>query len=91
MGGGGVAAEPQGRSKLDCWRNCQTANTLPNFTLPPSGCDTGFGLLHVHLVGVTSTFFLIKVKVKVTQSCLTLCGPVDYTVHGILQARSWSE
>ena len=24
---------------------------------------------------------------KVTQSCLTLCNPVDYTVHGILQAR----
>ena len=28
-----------------------------------------------------------KVKVKVAQSCLTLCDPVDYTVHGILQAR----
>ena len=26
-------------------------------------------------------------KVKVTQSCPTLCDPVDYTVHGILQAR----
>ena len=23
---------------------------------------------------------------KVTQSCLTLCNPMDYTVHGILQA-----
>ena len=31
----------------------------------------------------------IKVKVKVTQSCLALCGPMDYlyTVHGIIQAR----
>ena len=29
----------------------------------------------------------IKVKVKVTQSCLALCNPVDYTIHGILQAR----
>ena len=28
-----------------------------------------------------------KVKVKVAQSCLTLYNPVDYTVHGILQAR----
>ena len=28
-----------------------------------------------------------KVKVKVTQSCLTLCDPMDYRVHGILQAR----
>ena len=24
----------------------------------------------------------------VTQSCLTLCDPTDYTVHGILQART---
>ena len=24
---------------------------------------------------------------KVTQSCLTLCNPTDYIVHGILQAR----
>ena len=23
----------------------------------------------------------------VAQSCLTLCNPMDYTVHGILQAR----
>ena len=26
-------------------------------------------------------------KGKVTQSCLTLCDPMDYTVHGVLQAR----
>ena len=25
--------------------------------------------------------------VKVAQSCPTLCDPMDYTVHGILQAR----
>ena len=30
---------------------------------------------------------LMKVKVKVAQSCLTLYDPVDYTVPGILQAR----
>ena len=24
---------------------------------------------------------------KVAQSCPTLCDPMDYTVHGILQAR----
>ena len=28
-----------------------------------------------------------KVKVKVSQSCPTLCDPMDYTVHGILQVR----
>ena len=27
-----------------------------------------------------------KVKVKIAQSCLTLCDPMDHTVHGILQA-----
>ena len=27
------------------------------------------------------------VKVKVAQSCPTLCDPMDYTVQGILQAR----
>ena len=29
----------------------------------------------------------VKVKEKVAQSCLTLFDPMDYTVHGILQAR----
>ena len=28
-----------------------------------------------------------KVKVKVAQLCPTLCDPMDYTVHVILQAR----
>ena len=29
----------------------------------------------------------MKVKVKVAQSCPTPCEPIDYTLHGILQAR----
>ena len=29
----------------------------------------------------------LSLKVKVTQSCPTLCDPIDYTLHGILQAR----
>ena len=29
----------------------------------------------------------VKVKMKVTQSCASLCDPMDYTVHGILQVR----
>ena len=32
-------------------------------------------------------FQTLKVKMKVAQSCLTLCDPMDYTVPGILQAR----
>ena len=41
--------------------------------------------------GETPRFVLqswkVKVKVKVTQLCLTLCYSVVYTVHGILQVR----
>ena len=38
------------------------------------------------------SFYLLILKVLVTQSCLTLCDPMDYSppgssVHGILQAR----
>ena len=38
----------------------------------------------------------LKVKVKVAQSCPTLCSPMGCnlpvsSVHGILQARNWSE
>ena len=29
----------------------------------------------------------LNLKVKVAQLCLTLFNPMDYTVHGILQAR----
>ena len=30
---------------------------------------------------------LLNLKVKVAQSCLTLSDPMDYIIHGILQAR----
>ena len=44
---------------------------------------------------VTSGFSGKEVKVKVTQSCPTLCDPMDCSppgssVHGILQAKYWS-
>ena len=31
--------------------------------------------------------YTLKMKVKVDQSCPTLCNPMDNTVRGILQAR----
>ena len=37
------------------------------------------------MVGLRVTY--AKSEVKVTQSCPTLCDAMDYTVHGILQAR----
>ena len=30
---------------------------------------------------------MVRLWVKVSQSCPTLCNPMDHTVHGILQAR----
>ena len=35
----------------------------------------------------TSSNLSLTVKVEVAQLCLTLCNPIYYTVHGILQAR----
>ena len=34
-----------------------------------------------------SKYSLNKAKVKVVQLCLTLYNPMDYTIHGILQAK----
>ena len=47
------------------------------------------GILVPHLCLVISIFKFSHsaVKVKVAQSCLTLCDPMDYTVRGIFQAR----
>ena len=57
-----------------------SASDLPAKSLPSSEfwLEAGFG---VHG---------IKEKVKVAQSCLTLCDSMDYTVHGILQLEYWS-
>ena len=41
-------------------------------------------------IRLTIQTFVCKImwsEVKVTQLCLTLCDPMDYTVHEILQAR----
>ena len=43
---------------------------------------TSFSLFYI-----TRSNNLHKLKVKVAQSCLTLCDPMSYTVNGILQAR----
>ena len=44
----------------------------------------------VQIFDIHLTIFVIVPylnEVKVTQSCPTFCDPMDYTVHGILQAR----
>ena len=62
----------------------------------PLHLEIFFGIIYLisskipHLV-VTRNFLWhgqkIESEVKITQSCPTLCNPMDYTVHGILQAR----
>ena len=42
---------------------------------------------YIELIFLQCPHNSLKVKVKVTQSCQTLCDPMDYTVHGILQVR----
>ena len=44
-------------------------------------------LLKEKLSSGVSSYLSEKVKMKITQSCLILYNPMDYTVHGILQAR----
>ena len=54
-------------------------------------CWYVLGDLEGHLLLLEDTNLRVKVilfySVKVSQSCPTLCNPMDYTVHGILQAR----
>ena len=45
------------------------------------------GLLHYKQILYHLSHYWSPVKVKVTQSCLTLCNAMDCIVHGILQAR----
>ena len=47
------------------------------------------GKPHIHRKALNSLTWDVWFpgKVKVAQSCPTFCDPVDYTVHGILQAR----
>ena len=42
---------------------------------------------HNLYVKLTPSISEKKWKVKFAQSCPTLCDPMDYTVHGVLQAR----
>ena len=46
-----------------------------------------FPLLFIFYWRIVDLQCLLRVKMKLAQSCLTLCDPMGYTVHGILQAR----
>ena len=62
---------------------------IPIFTYYPRHTHMQTRDTHINACkhnGDKSIYFRNK-KVKVTQSCLTLCDPRNYTVHGILQAK----
>ena len=40
----------------------------------------------ITLIQVQQEVFIVP-QMEVVQSCLTLCDPMDYIVHGILQVR----
>ena len=54
---------------------------------PTQGSNLQADSLPLSHLGSPTYVIKFKVKVKVTQSCPTLCNPMNYTVHGILQAR----
>ena len=76
------------------WRSSlQSAKTRPG-----ADCDSDHELLiakfrlKLKKVWKTTRPFMYKVKSEVTQSCLTLCNPMDYSlqgssVHGIFQEK----
>ena len=77
-----LPAEPQGKPKNT------GVGSLSFFQGISPIQESNQGLLHCRQILYQLSYApTLKMKVKVTQSCLTLCDPMYYTVHGILQAR----
>ena len=88
---------------LKMFSSLPNSSSLPTtFSNPLIFCIISIVLLfsEFHIVGITkyepfkdsltelyAFISSIHFHVKVAQSCLTLCDSMDYTVHGILQAR----
>ena len=72
------------------WPVCTHVHTS-RYTPYTYACTHVYSCVHTQPLINASCYFSVgwkrKVKVKVTQSYPTLCDPMDYTVHGILQAR----
>ena len=82
---------------MPCWKGCLFFSKLPLHLCWKSVVHilvslflkslNSFIELFVHLDVPFLITVTLKVKVKVAQSCPTLCDPMDYMVHGILQVR----
>ena len=75
-----------GFSRQECWNEfpCPPLGHFPDPGIEPPSCASPALADRFFNTGLTGK---PKVKVKSIQLCLTLCDPLDYTVHGILQAR----
>ena len=57
-------------------------SVCPTVNLSLQFCSKAIRLMCIHQALISNAE-----EVKVSESCPTLCDPMDYTVHGILQAR----
>ena len=71
-----------------CWQECWSVLPFPS---PRDLTDTEIKLASSAALALQMDFLPLNhlkwSEMKVTQPCPTLCIPMDYTVHGILQAR----
>ena len=74
---------PMGFSRQECWNGLPlpSAGDIPNPGIEPWSPTLQADSLLSEPPGV------VVIYMKVTQSYLTLCDPMDYIVHVILQAR----
>ena len=70
-------------------QSCPTLSDPMDCSLPGSSVHGIFQARVLEWGAIAfSNLYDSYLKVKVTQSCLTLCNPMDYTVYRILQARA---
>ena len=81
----GVGDGPGGLACCNSW-GCKESDTTDrlNWTELMYNIKLNFSVKISFMLFVLECW---KVKVKVAQSCPTLCDPMDYTVHGIPPAR----
>ena len=85
------------------WESSGLSSSIPSYALVDKLYTGKENLINIWLVATSTITYLAPVwrqpilwhesvknsyvKVKVAQLCPTLCNPIDYTVHGILQVR----
>ena len=94
--------QPGSCGRGGAWQEWGSVSSLPSNRTEPShslpvwcthsSVSIPQEILQRYTVSVAVSGFRLRkppftMKVQVAQSCPTLCNPMDYTVHGILQAR----